>query len=103
MAGRNRVAQKRIGVHGMVVLVNAEVKMTGSVDGVAGVADESDKIAALHFHPFIKTRCPPIQMRVVERSAILGREPEAVTAFRLIADVTDNPVGDRDELGSSGG
>lgn len=103
VAGRNRVAQKRIGVHGMVVLMNAEVKMTGSVDGVAGVADEAEKIAALHFHPFVEARCPPIQVRVVEGSAILGREPEAVTPLRLISDVTDNPVGDRDELGSPRG
>jgi len=39
------------------------------MQGVAGVADEPEKITGLHFHPFVKTGRPAVEVGVIERGS----------------------------------
>ena len=66
MNRRRSVRQQRIGVHHLVILVDAEMEMRWRVSGVAGVADEAEKIAGLHFHALVEPWRPAVEMRIEE-------------------------------------
>ena len=97
---RRGLEQQRVRVDHLVVLIDAEVQMRRRVLRVAGVADVSEEITGLHFHPFVEAGGPAIEMRVVERRAVFRGQPEAMSALRLIADVADDAVDDGDDLGA---
>src|SRR5206468_3062259 len=62
-----------------------------------GVSDESEEVAGLNFHPLVHAGGPAVEVRVVEGCAALIRQPEAVSALWLIADVADDAVLDGDD------
>src|ERR1043165_7734723 len=94
--------EERVGVDHLVALVHAEVKVRRGVLRVAGVADEAEEIAGLHFHSFVEAGRPAVEVRVIKRRAVLRRQPEAVAAELLIADVADDAVGYGDDLRAFG-
>src|SRR5581483_10978571 len=77
---------------------DAEMQMRRRVRGVAGVADEAEEIAGLNFHAFVEAGRPPVEVRVVERGARFGGQPDASSAEALLADVADDAAGNGDDF-----
>src|ERR1051326_8386293 len=93
--------EEGIRVHHLVALVDAEMQARRGVLRVAGVAAETEEAAGSDFHPFVEAGRPAVEVRVVERRAVLRRQPDAVAAELLVADVADDPIRHRDDLGAA--